>query len=256
MPSPFPGMDPYLEDPAFWADFHHRFVDCWCEAIADILPGSYEARLDETVNLLQLAPELIKVIFPDVAVSRGRRSSPTGHNGIATATLVPVTIPHAVFQEVRQAHIKILHRPDRSLVAVLELLSPANKTGKGFADYCAKRTAILQQKVHLVELDLLIGGERLPLLRPLPPGDYYGLISRADRRPDCDVYHWTVRQALPTLPVPLRKPDKDVMVNLESVFGVAYERGPYRNSLPYGKKPSAPLAATDLTWAKNRSRVK
>ncbi len=129
MASPFPGMDPYLEDPAFWPDFHHRFIDCWCEAVADELPESYEARLDE-------------------------------------------------LEEVHETRIDILHRPERHLVGVLEMLSPTNKSGDGFLEYRAKRKAILQQSIHLVELDLLLGGSRMPLLRPLPGGDYFALVSR------------------------------------------------------------------------------
>jgi hypothetical protein len=26
MPSPFPGMDPYLEAPELWPDVHHRLI--------------------------------------------------------------------------------------------------------------------------------------------------------------------------------------------------------------------------------------
>ena len=56
MTVPFPGMDPYLEDPAFWSDFHHRFIECWCDAVADQLPAAYDARLDEQVKLTRMSP--------------------------------------------------------------------------------------------------------------------------------------------------------------------------------------------------------
>ena len=59
-----------LEDPAFWADFHATFLGCWREAIAAELPDNYDARLDETVNLVQMTPEIIKLIYPDIAVDR------------------------------------------------------------------------------------------------------------------------------------------------------------------------------------------
>ncbi|MBI2806189.1 MAG: DUF4058 family protein [Planctomycetes bacterium] len=244
MASPFPGMDPYLEDPAFWPDFHHRFIECWCEAVADQLPDPYDARLDERVNLVQLTPEIVKLIYPDVAVSRGsKRSRPSG--GAGTMLLEPVTVPHEVLEEVRQTRIEILHRPDRTLVAVLEMLSPANKTGDGFDQYRGKRTAILTQKVHLVELDLLLGGERLTHGEPLPKADYYLFLTRAR----CNVYSWTIRQPLPTIPIPLRAPDLDIHVDLGAVFRVAYERGRYGRSLPYGQTPSAPLTPEDAAWA-------
>ncbi len=56
MRSPFPGMDPYLETPAFWSDFHARFINNWCDAVLDCLPSDYEARFDEKVNLIEIAP--------------------------------------------------------------------------------------------------------------------------------------------------------------------------------------------------------
>jgi hypothetical protein len=245
-------MDLYLEDPAFWADFHLTFIGCWREAIADVLPEQYEARLDETIHLVQMSDEVIKLIYPDVAVSRGRkrsRKSPKTSSKAATAVLEPVIIPHELVEEVRQARIEILHRPGRSVVAILEMLSPANKVGEGFADFCAKRQAILRQKVHLVELDLLLGGQRLPLAEPLPEGDYYVLVSRSDQRPACEVYAWTLREPLPTMPIPLKSPDADVFVELQAVFRQTFQRGRYGRSLRYDRPPLAPMKDEDRTWA-------
>jgi Protein of unknown function (DUF4058) len=246
MPSPFPGMDPYLEDPAFWPDFHHRYIDCWCEAIADALPDAYEARLDERVNLVQVTPEVIKPIYPDVSVSRGTKQTRGGGGGTATALLEPVTVPHEILEEMRETRIEILHRPDRSLVAVLELLSPANKSGDGYDQYKGKRTVILQQKVHLIELDLLLGGERLRHAAPIPADDYFIFLTRAETRAHCQIYSWKLRQPLPPIPIPLRAPDADIHVDLAVVFKVAYERGRYARSLPYGQPPKAPMSPDDV----------
>jgi hypothetical protein len=203
MASPFPGMDPYLEDPAFWPDFQHRFINCWSEAVADELRDQYEARLDERINL----------------------------------------------ERMREIRIDILHRPDRSLVAVLEVLSPAKKAGEGLQEYRAKRKAVLQQKVHLVELDLFVGGTRLPLSMPLPTGDYFVFLSRADNRPNCEVYSWNVRQPLLTIPIPLKAPDADVSINLGKVFQVTFERGRYARSLSYGQPLPPPFCKEDSQWA-------
>src|ERR1051326_6197037 len=107
MSSPFPGMDPYLEDPAFWPDFHHRFIDDWCEAIADLLPEPYEARLNERVNLVQMSPEVIKLIYPDVSVSHGQppARSPSGPGG--TLVLERVTTRRELLEESRETTIVI-----------------------------------------------------------------------------------------------------------------------------------------------------
>jgi hypothetical protein len=251
MKSPFPGMDPYLEHPAYWSDFHATFVNYWREAIADALPPQYEATLGERVYLVEHDPEARKLGFPDVGVTHGERlaqSSEASVRPAATATLEPVTIPLIILEGPRETYIEILHQPDRSLVAALELLSPANKEQPGRTEYLAKRRALLFQNVHLVELDLLFGGGRLPLQQPLPPADYYYLVSRGDQRPDCQVYRWTLRQPLPTLPVPLRAPDADLRIDLAAVFATAYERGRFFRRLNYQGPAPAFLSEDDRQW--------
>ena len=249
MTSPFPGMDPYLEDPGIWPDFHFTFIGSWREAVADVLPEHYEARIEERIHLVQMSPEVIQLIYPDVAVSRKHERPHRKAKKSGVLLLEPVTIPNEYLEEVREYRIEILHRPDRSLVAVLEMLSPTNKTGDGFAEYRAKRNAVLSQQAHLVELDLLKGGQRLPLRKPLPPADYYAFVSRADHRPNCDVFPWTLRQVLPAIPIPLKNPDPDVIINLEKVFREAYKRGRYEQSLRYGAELLAPFEKKDKNWA-------
>ncbi|MBW3540170.1 MAG: DUF4058 family protein [Planctomycetes bacterium] len=124
------------------------------------------------------------------------------------------------------------------MVTVLELLSPSNKNGPDRSVYLAKRNSLLRQDVHLFELDLLFGGKRLPLSGDLPSGDYYALVSRSDRRPQCEVYAWSVRQPLPKLPIPLRASDPDVIVDLAAIFATAYERGRYARSIDYSRLPA------------------
>ncbi|MEZ6149030.1 MAG: DUF4058 family protein [Pirellulaceae bacterium] len=209
MPSPFPGIDPFIESQAFWSDFHARFVNYWCEAISEALPNAYEAGLGERVYLIEHDPDSRKLVFPDVAVlHEDELQQPAKSRGIAT--LEPVTIPLTILEGPRETFIEIIHRPDHNLVTALELLPPANKQQPGRTEYLAKRNAMLYQNVHLVELDLLRGGSRLPLAGPLPAGDGYYLVSRADKRPDCQVYAWPMPHQLPTLPVPLRAPDADL----------------------------------------------
>lgn len=254
MPSPFPGMDPYLEDPAFWSDFHARFITYWSDALADMLPEHYEARIDEKVRLVEVAPAGRKRIEPDVAVTRHEPSSSPAPAPVGVTTLEPVTIPLLVEEETHERYIEILHRPERTLVAVLELLSPANKEEPGRSDYLAKRNALLRHRLHLIEVDLLIGGRRLPLERALPPGDYYALVSRGDRRPDCDVYSWRLHQRLPAIPIPLLPPDPDVWLDLAAVFATTYERGRYARSLAYASPPPVSLDDGTRHWVMERAR--
>lgn len=240
MASPFPGMDPYLEDPANWSDFHSTFINYWRETLLQFLPPNYTARIGERVYLVEGPPFSQRLTNPDVAVERqpgaGRPLPST-----ATATAMrraPVTLPLLLADELSETYIEILHRPDRSLVAALELRSPSNKEEPGRSTYLAKRHALLQQNVHVVELDLLFGGRRLPLRVPLPAADYYAFVARADRRPDCDVYFWTLPEPLPSLPIPLRAPDADIYFDLKAVLELAYERGGYAREIDYSRPPA------------------
>jgi hypothetical protein len=148
----------------------------------------------------------------------------------------------------RETYIEVLQRPERSLVAVLELLSPSNKHDPGRTEYLSKRNAIFHQSIHLIELDLLLGGRRLPYKKPLPPADYYYSVARAERRFDCEVFAWNLPQPLLPLPVPLRPPHGDVLVDLAKVFGTAYDRGRYRRRITYRGRCSAPLTPEQRRW--------
>ncbi len=252
MPSPFPGMDPYLESPAQWPDFHHELITSCRGVIADRLPDNYVARINELV--LKIEPELEprrKVMGPDVLV--GRRYSdltrPASVGPSTVADLEPVTIANIVHLDShREGFIEIYRMPGYELVTVLELLS-TDKTGDGRGQYVAKRETLLEQRVNMIELDLIRAGTRLQLSRSLPPADYYALISRGDRRPDCQVYHWTVRHPLPVLPVPLKSPDGDIQVGLADAFSTAYQRGRYDKIIHYDESPPPPsFAAEDADW--------
>jgi hypothetical protein len=170
------------------------------------------------------------------------------------ATLEPVSLSLVIEEETHERHIEILHRPDHTLVAVLELLSPANKEEPGRSSYLARRGALIPFPVHLIELDLLLKGQRLPLEEELPPGDYFALLSRGNRRPKCDVYAWTMRQPLPALPIPLLPPDADVWIDLGAVFRTTYERARYARSVDYAGPPAMALDAERLTWVREQAR--
>lgn len=249
MPTPFPGMDPYLEKPAHWSNFHSSFITYWRDALFELLPDQYEANLGERVYLVENDPEARKLIYPDLAVTE----SPAAPRSVAppgVATLEPVTVPLTILEGPRETYIEIVHRPDQQLVTVLELLSPANKEPPGRIEYLAKRRALLYQQVHLVELDLLRGGRRMPTAAPLPAGDYYYLVARAEQRLDAQVFAWSVRQPLPRLPVPLRAPDHDIVFDLAAVFATTYERARFGRAIDYHDALPTFWSQEDRDWAK------
>jgi hypothetical protein len=230
MPSPFPGVDPYVEAEGRWEGFHWRFMAYAADALNDILPEHYVADLGEHVHFVDLAALEPKMVIPDILVAKKKRRSVEALRRTktvgATALLEPVKIALPQIRvEVRDVWIEIRRIPNRTPVTMIEVLSPTNKRGEGFADYLRKRRTTIRQKVHLVELDRLLKGERLPMDRPLPPGDFYALVSRSEERPESNVYTWTIRDPLPSIPIPLRRPDPDVLFNLGAVFATVYDRG-------------------------------
>ena len=193
--------------------------------------------------------------LPD-SLSRSRQDGGTIFSGAGVLTLEPVTIdlPVEELVEVHDRWIEIRHRPDRKLVTAIEVLSPTNKTGEGFYDYCSKRRSLIRQQVHLVEFDFLVRGQRLPMRQSLPPGDFFVFISRAERRPKCDVYGWSVRQALPRIPIPLLAPDPDVVLDLQALFATGYDRGRYARALDYTAPLNLPLSQADRAWAEETAK--
>src|SRR5215207_1088305 len=132
--SPFPGMDPYLEDPAFWEGFHDVLITCCMFNIEQSLPDGYISNVKERAEVISVDDPAAKVYVPDIGVARefprGRTAVDEGGGGVALAVEIkPVTIPSVDFIEVREAYIEILRVPGYELVTVLELMSPWNKHG-------------------------------------------------------------------------------------------------------------------------------
>ena len=90
--------------------------------------------------------------------------------------------------------------------------------------------------------------------RELPRADFYAFVSRAGQRPSSDVFAWSVRQPLPRIPIPLRAPDPDVILDLPSLFAFGYDRGRYARALDYSAPLDLPLASADRTWAEDLAR--
>ena len=246
MPSPFPGMDPFIEGHV-WEDFHHRLVDEIAVAITPRLRPRYVARVEVQVYL-EHEPEERRSIIPDAYVAgTGTPGPPAGGVGAAVAP-VRLTLPIPV--EMRRAFLTIRDRDNLEVVTEIEMLSPWNKRphSDGVREYVRKREAVLRDTAHLVELDMLRRGDRRQTGEPLPPGDFYALVSRAKSRPTVDVYPWALRHPLPTIPIPLAGSDPDVPLDLQAVFTSVYDRAGYDYSLDYSRPVEPPLSPEDVSW--------
>lgn len=170
--------------------------------------------------------------------------------------LIPQVLPkyEVRVEEVVQRRLILTSRGSGSVVTVIEVLSPINKTpGRdGIESYERKREEILTTTIHLVELDLLRGGTRLPIKGNAPPGDYFAYIGRSERRPKCQIIGWEWRSALPTVRIPLLPEDGDVPLDLSAAFRDAYEPAYYDQRLPYDSAINPPLTVDDQKWVGQR----
>jgi len=258
MPSPFPGMDPYIEGSEVWRDFHSDLAGEIRARLNALLRPKYYAYSEVTMtyDAVEIGVPRRHQGRPDVGVFTGpeaQGSSPTAA-AIAPAPAenrVPVRVPLKLFT------VEIRAAGDRTLVTSIEILSPVNKRRghEAFDAYRRKREALLDSEVHLIEIDLLRGGERPPLIDPVQPAPYYMTVSRVERRPVVSVWPIQLRDPLPVLPVPLLPPDPDAPLDLGAVVASVYERGAYDLQLDY-TQPLPALSAQEQAWVDTLLRAR
>lgn len=247
MPSPFPGMNPWLEQDALWHDFHQRLLTAMSDAIAEQVSPRYYVALEEHVYIHEPPEPRARFLGrPDLAIVG------TGEAGFATSTAVLEAPVYTVLPEpmdvVRESFIEIRDSEEEFLVTVLELLSPSNKQAGYDRDaYVAKRRNYLLSDVNFIEIDLLRGGPRMPI-EELSPCDYYVLVKRASERTRAGVWPIRLRDCLPSIPIPLRAPDPDARLDLQAVLHSVYDRAGYRHRI-YRGTPKPKLVADDAQWA-------
>ena len=246
MPSPFPGMNPYLEQADVWQDFHQSFIPLLRQLLAEQVRPKYLVKIEEQIFIHELPEDQRWLIGRgDMTVSRADADSA----GTAIVLLEAPAIgrvPLRVDVE-RHAFLEIRDRGNRQLVTVLELLSPSNKRpGPDREQHLAKRQQLLVSSVHLVELDLLRGGPRLPM-EHLPPCDYCVMVSRSEDRPQVGLWPLGLRDKLPTIPVPLLAQERSTL-DLQSALHQAYDAAGYEDYI-YANAPTPPLQGADAEWA-------
>lgn len=216
MPSPFPGMNPYLERETAWSTFRIQFI-CTVQyhIVAQVRPR-YTARL---------------------RTREFKHDVPPHRRHLDTAVVDKVT--HVWIHDLKTAEV----------VTVIELLSPVNKyDGPHREQYLATRRDLLNSHANFVELDLLRGGPRMPP-DTLPACDYCVRVSRAEKRPLTEVWPWRVREPMPIIPIPLTTPDSEARLDLKAVIDQVYDAGGYADYI-YSGPPEPRLAPDDDAWAK------
>jgi len=250
MRSPFPGMDPYLEEPSLWPDVHLTLIIAMRAVLNASMPPGYAASADRYVWIHEPeAAEWTRAIRPDVDIVKERDIDSTSATAVIAA---PHTVILPVVRHEGNKYIKVVDSRSKRLVTVIELLSPANKRpGLDREAYLNKRIDYLAAGVNVVEIDLLRGGQRLPIEGDVPPHcDYYALVCRAQQMPTGGIWPFDVRDPLPEIPIPLLSADGDVPLDLRLCLDRAFEESRYDLKLSYQQPPDPPLSPADAEWAR------
>jgi hypothetical protein len=221
-------MNPFLEQEDTWPDFHHRFIDRMADGIAEQVEPRYLVKIEERRGELQrLQPRRFRV-NPRYQVK-------------IEVHLLPW------LEAERQAFLEIRDRFSRELITVVEFLSPTNK-GRHREQYLLKRDQVLISTAHLVEIDLLRGGNTPPA-PDRPECDYSVMVSRAEQRPEAGFWPIWLREPLPVVPIPLRAPDHDATLDLQGLLHRVYDAARYAYYI-YEVPPSPPLSPEMEAWAR------
>jgi hypothetical protein len=236
MKSPFPGMDPYIETAGLWEDFHSHLIEKIYDALAESVPDRYLVRTGECSYVVLVGAE-----GKEMPASAAVGQAETG----------PIAVRPFVEEEYRETFVEIHEaEPEQRLVTCIEVLSPSNKRRgtPGWDLYLRKRQALLLGEANLVEIDLLRGGQRLPMLDPWPDSPYTVLVSRRWKTPRCLVWPASFQRPLPVIPVPLARPDPDVELTLQPIVEAIYARSRYHHSIDYARPLNPPPTPEESAW--------
>ena len=251
MPSPFPGMDPYLEG-EMWQEFHETLAGAIRAQLLPQLAPKYVALLAKRYVVDRPALGVFDLpashaIYPDVHIVEppGRRIAETRHGAVVVDE---PTVEVASYMNVPQLSVEIRDVAQRRLVTIIEILSPANKYGEGKFEYNQRRVELMRTETHVLEIDLLRQGARIPLQGDVPPAHYYVYLSRSQRRPFTQVWPIGLRERLPTVPVLLLPPDPDVVLDIQAAVRACFDLVGYERLLDYSAPPPPELDATHGAW--------
>ncbi len=231
MPSPFPGMDPFLEN--HWGDVHTSLTTYARDQLRPYLPTDLMARVEEYVHLEFDDEENGRQrAKPDVEILQAPGEAQRRVSGaVEVAAAEPLIVPRPAAWTERW--IKIIDGDDNRLVTVIEFLSPGNKKTQSQRDaFNSKQEALLDGGTSLVEIDLVREGRwalSVPDIHLAEKYRYpYRICAVRAYQPElAECYAVPLREPLPAIRIPLRKKDPDVVLDLQSLINHAWEAGEY-----------------------------
>ena len=254
--NPFPGMNPYLEQPRLWPEVHSELIALLWASMAAQMPWGYRLAIEERLEVWEASfvDDRSRYVVPDLSVTEIRETQPEvapkertiPEGGIEVMIPVPTRVTSL---EVQAASGQV--------ITVMEVLSPTNKTpGRGRMDYLSKRTDILESDVNLVEIDLLRAGEPMPLATTVPDCHYRILVSRESQRPRAYLLPFMIQDPVPKFPLPLRLGDDELTVDLGVLLVQMHHMSRYNSFLDYSGPPPGPvLEPQHGKWLEERLAV-
>ena len=245
MPSPLPGMNPYLENPEFWSEFHSRMIVAIADALDDCLSRDYRVAIEKR----EYPSDDGDNVLVDVSITASSQS--TTQTAILEPITQPLSIELPIAEEVQERFLEIREGATGNVVTIIELISPKNKgTGEGRSTYLQKRQKILVSATHLIEIDLLRGGEPFPMGAVIP-SDYRIMISRSYQRPKAQLYAFKLQQIIPSIPVPLRFGEDEPILNLQSLLHKVYDRARFELGIDYKQACTPKLSKENEAWLRS-----
>ena len=260
MNSPFPGMDPYLEQ--HWLDVHQRLVIYGCDQIQASLPDDLLARVEERL-VVEPDDSPARSIHPDVRVVE-QQAPPAASQSAGVAVAEEAEAPALIDlsdEQITEGFIKIVDATADKVITVIEVLSTSNKLpGEGQRLYRQKQQELNEGGVSLVEIDLLRAGEhvlnvpsrRIPRAYRTP---YRVCVRRGWRPRWVELYRAPLEKRLPKIQIPLRETDNDATLDLQSLIELCYLNGRYDRT-DYTVDPAPPFDAAIAAWAHELLKAK
>ncbi len=230
MANPFPGMNPYLEQPELWHQVYNRLIVAIADDLTPQIAPNYRVSIEERVYTS--VDDLLLVGIADVAVTdRQNSGTPLATVRRTEPSRVKVPMP----EEVTERFLEVRSTQSKEVISIVEILSPKNKRSKeGRSTYENKRQRILASSTNLIEIDLLRLGEPMSIVGAVDDS-YRILISRAVDRPDADLYTFDLRTSIPAIPIPLRAREPEPVIDLQKLVNEIYDRARFDLAIDYSQ---------------------
>lgn len=246
---PFPGMDPWLEQPSLWGDVHFRLIAALASYLSPLVaPQYYVAVGTHTYVTTQTAPSLR---YPDVGIVETRTSGVLQPSPASSSVLLaePIIVEVPLADTMEEAYLEIREPISGDVITAIEVLSPLNKRpGAGREKYLRKRLEIFATYTHLVEIDLLRAWPPMPFAGTAQTNHYRVLVRRGEEGSRARLYPFNLQDAIPVFPLPLQAGDAEPAIDLGALLKQIYLEARYRLRIDYTQPPSPILDEADVVW--------